>query len=178
MPRKFIRRWLPNDETFRRHPRLRFLGTLLQNANIWHLNRGSVSGGVSVGLFTAWVPVPVQMVLAALAAILLRVNLPISVVLVWVTNPVTIPPLYYFAYKLGTWILRIPTQPVHFELSLVWMKTQLLEIWEPLLLGCLVLAILSALSGNLAVRLLWRMHVLRNWRLRRERRRARGVPSK
>lgn len=171
MPRKFIRRWLPTDDTFRRHPRLRFLGTFLHDANLWHLNRYSVSGGVSVGLFMAWMPVPFQMLPASLAAVLFRVNLPVSVVLVWVTNPITMPPMFYFAYKLGTWILRVPAESVHFTLSVEWMKTQLVEIWAPMLTGCLLLAVLSSLTGNLAVRLLWRMHVMHSWRMRRERRR-------
>jgi len=57
---------------------------------------------MAVGLFCAFVPLPIQMLLAAAAAIIFRVNLPISVGLVWITNPVTIPPMFYFCYKVGT----------------------------------------------------------------------------
>ncbi|MFW6343056.1 MAG: DUF2062 domain-containing protein, partial [Halothiobacillaceae bacterium] len=80
---------------------MRVFGSRLQDGNLWHLNRRSVSGGVAVGLFSAFVPIPFQMVLAAGLAILLRVNLPLSVVLVWITNPITIVPLLWVANRIG-----------------------------------------------------------------------------
>ncbi len=172
MPRKLLKRWLPHDDTFRNHKHLRLLGTLLHNPNIWRLNRGSVSGAMSVGLFMAWAPVPFQMLLAAAAAIIFRVYLPISVVLVWVTNPLTMPPMFYFAYKVGTWLLGEQPGEVVFELSVEWLTTELGAIWEPFLLGCLLLGITCSILGNLLIRLLWRLHVITNWRKRRENRRA------
>ena len=108
MPRKLIKRYLPDHKKIREHKHLRFLGALLHDPNILHLNRRSVSGAFSLGLFVAFIPVPFQMVLSALGAIFFRVNLPIAVGLVWVTNPLTMPPLFYFAYKVGTWILQVP----------------------------------------------------------------------
>ncbi len=172
MPRKLLKRWLPHNDTFRNHKHLRLLGTLLHNPNIWHLNRGSVSGAISVGLFMAWVPVPFQMLLAAIAAIILHVNLPISVVLVWITNPLTMPPMFFFAYKIGTWVLGEQAGEVAFELSMEWLTTELGAIWEPFLLGCLILGTACAAAGNLLVRWLWRLHVVSNWQNRRKKRRA------
>jgi len=32
---------------------------------VWHLNRRSVAGGVAVGLFVSWMPLPMQMLVAA-----------------------------------------------------------------------------------------------------------------
>lgn len=173
MPRKLLRRLLPNHETFREHKHLRHFGTLLHDPNLWHLNRRSVAGAVAVGLFMAWVPVPFQMVLAAAAAILFSVNLPISVVLVWITNPLTMPPMFFSAYWLGAKLLGEHARPIDFELSREWLTSaHMAAIWEPFLLGCLVLAVASALLGVVALRLFWRLHVIRNWRERRRRRRV------
>lgn len=166
MPRNLIKRFMPDPKKIRDHKHLKFLGTLLHDPNILHLNRRSVAGAFSVGLFMAFVPVPFQMVLAAVGAIAARVNLPISVTLVWITNPLTMPPIFYSAYKVGTWILNAPIQKIEFQLSFDWLMQELGTIWQPFLLGCLVCGIAFAVLGNLFIRLFWRIHVLRSWRRR------------
>jgi len=154
----------------RDHRNLRFLGQMLHHPHLWHLNRRSVAGAFSVGLFVAFVPVPFQMAIAAILAILFHTNLPISVMLVWVSNPVTIPALFYFAYWIGSRILDVPVRRVNFELSFDWLMTSLHTIWEPFLLGCFILGISCALLGNILMRVLWRMQVIRSWELRKARR--------
>jgi uncharacterized protein (DUF2062 family) len=121
----------------------------------------------------AFVPLPIQMLLAATACVLFGYNLPVAIIMVWVSNPVTLAPLFFAAYKVGAWLLNVAPKPVEFEISFNWLWTKLGAIWEPFLLGCLVLGLLSALVGNVVVRLLWRLHVVRNWRERRRRRRTR-----
>ncbi len=123
----------------------------------------------AVGLFWAFIPVPPvpgQMFFSALTAIWLRVNLPISVALVWLTNPITMPPVFYGAYKLGEWLLDLPPAHVDFELTSEWFSTVLFTIWKPFLLGCVVIAITASLLGYWVVQLLWRLLVLRDYRAR------------
>lgn len=175
MPKKLIKRFMPDHTKIREHKHLRFFGTLLHDPNLFHLNRRSASGAFAVGLFMAFVPLPTQMLMAAATAILFRVNLPISVVLVWLTNPVTIPPMFYFAYLLGTWILG---EPVHmeqssFELSYEWLKQELGVIWQPFLLGCFVAGSVSALLGYFGIRGLWRLHLVRHYQERKLKRQQR-----
>ena len=172
MPRKLIKRYLPDHHKIRDHKHLRVFGTLLHEPNLWHLNRYSVTGAVTIGLFVGYIPVPFQMVIAAAMAIAARVNLPLSAAMVWVTNPVTMPPMYYFAYKTGTWLLDTPERPFHFELSFQWLLGELGAIWQPFLLGCFVLGILSAGVGNLLVRGLWRLRIARY--VKRRKREAQG----
>jgi len=172
MPKKFIKKWIPSNETVRSHPHLnKIFGTLLHDPNLLHLNRRSVTGAFFIGLFMAFMPIPFQMVPAAAFAIWFRVNLPISIGLVWVTNPLTMPPLFYFAYKIGAWTLGIPAQANNFEISLDWLTTELGAIWQPFLLGCLICAIASAIVGAITIRLMWRLNVVRQWE-RRKRLRA------
>ena len=142
-------------------------GTLLHDPNLLHLNRRSVSGAFFVGFFMAFVPLPTQMVFAAAAAIYFRVNLPISIGLVWVTNPFTIPPMFYFAYKVGAWTLGTEVMDMP---GWDWetLKTQLELIWQPFLLGCLICGLVSGVIGYISLRLMWRLHVLRRWRARNE----------
>ena len=160
MPKKFIRKYLPDPHKIREHKSLTIFGSLLHDANLWHLNRKSVSSAFAVGLFFMWAPVPFQMALAAGAAIIIRSNLPISVALVWLSNPVTMPPLFYFAYELGVLLLGAPEIKFSFELSMEWLGNEMSIIWKPFLFGCLILGIISSISGFVGIRLLWRLHII------------------
>jgi uncharacterized protein (DUF2062 family) len=170
MPRKFIKRFIPHHDAIHSHKGLRFLGPLIKDPNLLHLNRRSVSGAVGIGLFLAFVPVPFQMLLAAIAAIIVRINLPITMAMVWLTNPVTIPPMFYFAYKVGTWLLGSPKQDFHFELSWTWITDSLGTIWEPFLLGCFFVGTVAGLLGSVAVRTIWRLKVQQSWKERQQKR--------
>lgn len=171
MPKHIFKRYMPDHEKIRGHKHLKFLGILLHDPNILHLNRRSVSGAFGIGLFMAWVPVPFQMILGAVGAIVARVNLPISVGLVWVTNPLTMPPMFYFAYKIGAWTMGLPTREFTFELSWAWLIHELDAAWQPFLLGCLECAVVSSILGYVLIRFFWRYHVTRSWKIRQEKRR-------
>lgn len=160
MSRKFFQRFMPNPQTIKEHKTLQVFGNLLHDPNLWHLNRRSVAGAFAVGLFCMWMPIPFQMVLAAGVAIWLRTNLPLSVILVWITNPVTIPPMFYFAYLVGTWIIGAPIGDFNFELTFDWLLHELASIWKPFLVGCFTVGSVSSLLGYLTIQGLWRYSVL------------------
>jgi uncharacterized protein len=77
--KRWLKRILPAPRTFLANGRFGMFGKLLHDPNLWHLNRYSVSGAVAVGLFVVFMPPLGQTILAVAAAILLRVNLPIAV---------------------------------------------------------------------------------------------------
>lgn len=176
--KKFFKQRLPAVSEIKSHPNLQFFGTLLHDPNLWHLNRRSLAGGTAVGLFLAFLPLPIQMLSAAALAILFRVNLPISVSLVWLTNPLTIPPAFYFAYKVGAAVLNEPIQTIEFSASQEWLSQTLGHVWEPLLLGCLIVGTVSALIGYFTISFLWRIQVGRLWHTRRKRRLKKLLKSK
>ena len=117
MPRRLIKRFMPDPALIREHKSLRFLGTLLHDPNLWHLNRHSVARAMAVGIFAAFIPMPFQMLLAAFLAINVRSNMPISVGLVWLTNPITMPPVFYCTYQLGAWLMNVPARTLPDELT-------------------------------------------------------------
>ena len=168
MPKKFIKRYMPDHKKIRNNKQLnKVFGTLLHDPNLLHLNRRSVSMAFFVGLFMAFMPLPTQMVMAAAVAILVRCNLPISVGLVWITNPVTMPPIFYFAYKVGTWILGSPEHEFTIDLSWEWLGTELAAIWEPFLLGCAISGLFFGTLGYILIRVIWRLHIISTIKERR-----------
>ena len=163
MAKKTIQRFLPDPNKIRHHKSLRIFGRLLQDANLWHLNRRSARGAFAVGLFFAFIPVPFQMVLAAAGAILFRVNLPISVALVWLTNPLTMPPIFYGSYLVGTLILKQPEQHFVFEASWSWFLESIETIGPAFLLGSLVCASIASIIGYFGIDIIWRRSVKKAW---------------
>lgn len=170
MAKKLIQKYLPHSDTIKQHKNLQFLGEKLHQPNLWHLNRHSVSLAFAVGLFCAWIPIPGQMAVAAVAAFYLHANLPLSVVLVWITNPVTMPPLFYFAYHVGLTVLNYPPSSTALEFTVAGLLSGAGDIGGVFLLGCLVCGVVSSTLGYFGIRLFWRYHVIKQWRERRKKR--------
>ena len=161
MPKKFIKRFMPDPGKIREQKIMRVFGSSLHKPNLWYLNRRSVASAFAVGLFFAWIPFPFQMLLAAAGAIIFNANLPISVGLVWITNPFTIPPFFAFAYWVGTVVLNTPEHDFHFEASLEWFTNSMGTIGAPLITGSLICAIVSSLMGYIGIQLLWRRGIMK-----------------
>ncbi|MDR5905451.1 DUF2062 domain-containing protein [Franzmannia qiaohouensis] len=171
MPRRLLQRYMPHPETLKRNRSLRFMGHLIGDPSLWVLSRRSVANAFMVGLFSALLPIPFQMVVAAFGAWLLRCNLPLSVGLVWITNPLTMPLIFYGNYRIGAWLLDTPAREAPTRLSTRWIAEQMVDIMPILVVGSLVSAVVVGLAANLVIRLIWRWQVSRSWRRRRLRRR-------
>lgn len=130
------------------------------------INRRSVSKGIFIGLFVAFIPMPAQMVAIVLLQLLLRFNLPLALAMVWITNPATMPFIYYVEYKTGALLLgwhHLP--PV--EMHLAWFEQHFEEIVLPLYTGALFFSTLFAFAGYYAVQRLWIRSVRRHHRSER-----------
>lgn len=150
----------------KQHKVLLVFGTLLHDPNLWHLNRRSAAGAFGIGLFFAFWPVPFQMWLAAAVAIPLRVNLPLAVATVWLTNPFTMPPIFYGAYLVGVKVLGAPEQQFSFQLSWQWVLESVETIGPAFLLGCAICSVFFGLLGYFSLNYIWRWSVIKAWRLR------------
>ena len=184
MPKKFIRRHIPKPEHIVNLPGMHRLGSRITEPNLWHINRRSISGAVFWGILCAWIPFPSQMLIAAICAIVFRVNLPLSIALTWVTNPFTLIPIFYSSYCLGSVIFGIPLLDiaqikiivVHLTNSMFGETTTPLSSYgfkfdiRALLVGLVVEALVVATLAKVTVQWLWRWHVIRDLRIRQEER--------
>ena len=170
MAKKIIKRFMPNENVIKEHKHLQFLGDQLHNPHLWHLNRHSVAKAFAAGLFVAWLPLPGQMVIAAIAALYFHANMAISVALVWLTNPLTWIPLFYFAYRLGLWFLNM-SPATDFDFTLENVMAHIGTLWAPLFLGCLFLSVTCATAGYFGIQSFWRWYVNKKWQHRQQLRR-------
>ena len=169
MSKKLLLRFTPDREKIKGIKALEFLGEKLHRPNLWHLNRRSVSLAFAVGFWAMYTPpLPFQMVIAAVLAIYFNANLPISVALVWITNPVTWLPMYYTAYKVGAFALGQGSFEFE-QFSQLFSIEKVLELGTPLLLGCFILMNVGAVVGYFGAQFLWRRAVLHKILLRKYR---------
>ncbi len=169
MAKKLVRKYLPHPDVIIHNRWIKLLGPRLQEPSLWHINRRSCSLAVALGMFCAFVPVPFQMLLAAIGAVWMRVNILIAVPTVWISNPFTMGPMFYFCYLVGVEILDLEPQDFDFELSFAWLVDGLAAIWQPFLLGCFTVGVISAVASFLLVRILWHLHILSHIKARARR---------
>lgn len=160
---------MPDHQKIKSNKHLQIFGDLIHNGNLWHLNRRSVAKAFAVGLFFAFIPVPFQMVLSAGVAIIVHANLPLSIALVWITNPLTMPAIFYFCYLVGTWVLGAPQKEFVFEASWQWVVDSLSTIGPSFLLGCAICAVSFGILGYFGIQWLWRHSVSQEWKKRSKR---------
>lgn len=158
-----------------KNPLVTKLGPRLREPNLWHLNRRSVSAGTFCGIFSAFMPPGLQLMLAIPMAVWLRGNLPVAFATTWVTNPFTYLPVYFACYRLGLWLLGENPDINLTQFNLDTLANDLMNVGKPLLVGCSVSAILFGTLSYLVVRLLWRLHIVRNFKERAARRQARNA---
>src|SRR4051794_5323888 len=170
MPRKFLRKHLPDVATVRSHRLVGMFGTWLHHPNLWCLNRRSVPGAVAIGLFCGLIPGPLQMLGALLLAIPLRKNIPVALLITLYTNPLTIVPLYVLAYGYGQLLLgmtaqgALPMEPFLWNWSDLVGSLREFAAWtmalgKPLAIGIAALAVTLAGVGYFVMELGWRAYV-------------------
>ena len=156
MPRRFFRAVSPSRRSVSRQGWLRPLRHLLDHPNLWAIRRRSVVPAVAVGLFWMWMPIPAHSLAAAISAIYLRIHLPLAMLMTAIVNPLTILPIYFAGYRVGRALLELPPRPFTFEFSTDWFVNEFSAIWQPLLLGCLILGAATAAIAYVALDLFWR----------------------
>ena len=166
MPKKWIKDKIFNKYQLHKHPYLEKFGHLLTREDLWHINRRSIARATAIGLFSAFIPIPFQMVLAGFLSILMRGNVLLAVALVWITNPLTIGPIFYICHQIGQLVLGKEMNGMVPESSDYFMNI-FDSIIGPLLIGSLIVSTVLSVTGYFAVNFIWRLHIIRHIKQRR-----------
>lgn len=177
--RRKLQARLPGREKVAEHRLLRWLGHRLHDPNLWHFGRRAVSRGAGVGVLVAFFPIPIHMLLVAPIAIALGLNLPVVIAVVWITNPFTWVPIFYFAYRVGvlaTGGATLPLAALNLGPDFGSLQAVLGQIWLPLFAGSAICGLAFGFLTYAIVESLWRLSVARRWRRRGSGRQASTLP--
>ncbi len=92
----------------------------------------AIAGGFGLGTFIAFTPtIGVQLILAVVIATFFNLNRPAAMIPVWITNPITVAPIYTFNYWLGSKVWHGPPLAEVSELFVDIGRTMArLEFWD------------------------------------------------
>lgn len=119
-----------------------------------NINRRMISRGVGLGLFWAFIPMPMQMLAVVLSMPLFRFNVPVAISMVWLSNPITMPFMYYIEYLTGNYILNRPGIEGS-NLSMDWFIENFQEILVPLYTGTAFFSITFSIAMYFVINMLW-----------------------
>jgi uncharacterized protein (DUF2062 family) len=122
------------------------------------INRKTVANGVFIGLFFSMMPMPMQMLAVIFCTPLVTFNVPLSLTLVWISNPFSMPFIMYAQYLLGDFILG-NEKSLNIELTLEWFQNNLDTIFTPLIVGALSTGLFLAFLGRFLILFLWKRSV-------------------
>jgi len=133
------------------------------------INRKSISRGIFLGLFIAFIPMPMQMLAVIMFTPFFKFNVPIAISLVWITNPFTMPFVYYIEYKTGVFLLNRKSLE-NIELTLNWFSNNWDNIVIPLYVGTIPYSVFISIFFYYLINILWISSVKReiNFRLKRD----------
>lgn len=172
----WLTRHIPTRDTVHRYRLLRPFASHLTHSSLWRMTRRSVPRGVAVGLFVAVIIPVMHTVIAALLAIPARANVAVAAICTLVVNPLTIPPLYYAAYRIGSWELHHesslvdPAAAERFSSELSRLLFWIHQASGSIAVGVLTIALGLAALGYLGAALTWRFWSHSRWQQRRGKR--------
>ncbi len=129
-------------------------------------NRRMVSRAVLIGLFIAFIPMPMQMLLVLAVMPFVRFNVPIALAMCWISNPFTMPAMYYIEYLTGSFILG--SEPMSVEMTIEWFSEHINDIFAGLYAGTIFYATIASLGGYWLVNHFWKSSVKRDKKLHRK----------
>jgi len=128
-------------------------------------NRKMVSKAVLVGMFIAFIPMPMQMLLVIAMMPFFKFNVPIALAMCWLSNPFTMPPMYYMEYLTGSFFLG--SKPLEVEMTVEWFSNNIDAIFIDLYTGAFFYSVVGSLSAYFLVNYIWKGSVERDKKLHR-----------
>ena len=159
MPKRSLRKYLPSPARLMRVNGFKRFGNLLDRRELWHISRTSIARATAIGLFCSMIPLPGQMFIAVFLAIRFSANVPLSFMLIFVTNPITMPVIYLGAYLFGSALLGAPILDVTAVDWLNPLSAEFLGILPAFILGCAVMGLIAAFLGYFIADGLWRLRI-------------------
>ena len=144
--KSILKKYSPKRENIN----LGWLNKHLTDPELWKWNKKTIAKAFAIGLFCAFLPIPGHTILVAILSMMLSANILLSILVVWVNNPITMLPIYYFTYKIGASIIGIEIDP-EFEFSFGYLMDNLGSATLAMWIGGLITSIVASTLGYFSI---------------------------
>lgn len=169
----WARTHFPTREALERNRWVRPFAHRVLRPDLWRFSRRSVPRAIALGFFVGVLIPFAHSFLAALAAVVVRANMPVAIAATWISNPITWVVMWPAAYKIGNFLLRIDAvtqvQPITHAMHATGsdhLLTRLTGAGLATAFGLFVEATVIATIGYLISAAVWRARVARQRRQR------------
>lgn len=157
-----IKRWmrpLPRRSNIHKYPVLKwFSKTAYNKSYLWSFKGSEIKPALFWGMIVSFSPlVGLQMLIVFFIALFMRANLPVIVALQWISNPLTMGPIYFADYKIGQILLELfglkvkkkPFFSPEYDWENFKMKEilKLLDTFPPMLVGGAVIGVFFGVAS-------------------------------
>lgn len=169
----WAKRNLPTRESMEENKYLRPVAHRVLAPELWRFTRRSVPRGVALGMFTGIIFPVAQIPLSAVIALPFRANIPTAALTTFITNPFTTPFIWWAAYQIGKWTLRldqiVPGDPLRDAANSSWMQWLMSDAAPSIAAGLVMITIVSAIGGYFLAKYGWEYWIARKWKRRHHR---------
>lgn len=166
---KWIKKITPSTKSMKNSRELNPLKPYLKASCYWCRDQQSIARGVAAGLAGSVIP-GFQLLYAAVLVILLRGNLPVALISTLFTNPLTVVPITYFIYFIGSLIVGNGNPSFAFQ-KFQWDFSSFHAFWENLstwamqlgkayFIGLPIVSLALGLIGYFGTIFIWNTYLL------------------
>jgi hypothetical protein len=120
----------------------KYFGNKLEFDYLYNTDEKNISKTFFFSIFVAFIPIPMQMLIIAFLSIKFRFNIIIGVSLAWITNPLSMPFIYYLEYKVGNLFFN---NDIDFQFETSWILNNLENIFLQLYVGAFIFSIVFSI---------------------------------
>lgn len=173
MLKRRIRAILPSPQKISNMKFMRLFGKRASNPLLWYINRRSVSRAVLIGTFFGILPIPFHSILIAIVIITCEASLPIGLMMAWINNPLTIIPIMYVGFWLGSKVYGVSMINKDMILGVLhqiehWIRNfghghVDLSLAKILVTGLVIEAVVCSVLFYILTQWVWRLSIVKQW---------------
>lgn len=152
MPKKIIKKMMPN-----RNGKVLSKFQKYLTKESFSYQRKPILRSFLIGTYISFLPIPFQMLVILFFSVPFKANVPIAMSLAWITNPITMPFIFFVEYKIGNFIINgVPL----FEFKETFLVSNIPKYFLETFVGGSILGVFASVISYIFVFYMWKGYII------------------